>query len=237
MKKIITAVLAAVLIWGTAAGWIQTNRSARQTAAAQTDEAGPVIILDPGHGGIDGGAVSKTGLVEKEINLSIARKLRELLEVSGFRVVMTREMDCSIHDPTANTVKEIKTSDLHNRMKLMQEHPEGIFVSIHQNFFEQSQYSGAQFFYASTPGSKELAECFRRSVCTALQPDNRRETKLCGSSVYLIHRAVATAVLAECGFLSNPAEAAQLSSEAYQQQMAYALYCGLVDYLRQTDGG
>jgi N-acetylmuramoyl-L-alanine amidase len=203
--------------------------------AVSAEPGKPVIILDPGHGGIDGGAVSKSGIVEKDINLSVALKLRELLRLSGYTVIMTRETDCSIHDPSARTVREIKSSDIRNRLALMKQHG-GVFVSIHQNSFPESKYSGAQFFYASAPGSKELAESFRSTVCAQLQPENRRETKPCTDDVYLIYHAVTTAVLAECGFLSNPGEAAKLSSESYQQEMAFALYCGLIQFFQKNGG-
>ena len=212
-------------------GFHQTAASASAVAQPET----PVIVLDPGHGGIDGGAVSKSGIVEKDVNLSIALKLREFLRLSGYTVIMTRETDCSIHDPEAKTVRQIKTSDIRNRLALMKQYG-GVFVSVHQNSFPESKYSGAQFFYASTSGSKELAECFRSTVCTQLQPENRREIKPCTDDVYLIYHAATTAVLAECGFLSNPGEAARLSSESYQQDMAFALYCGLIQFF-QTNGG
>lgn len=223
---IMTVALGLVLVMG-------LHRTAEAAAEPQTNP--PVIVLDPGHGGIDGGAVSASGIVEKNINLSIALKLRQLLTLSGYTVILTRETDCSIHDPSAKTVKEIKTSDIRNRLALMKQHG-GVFVSIHQNSFTQSKYNGAQFFYAAASGSAELAECFRSTVCEQLQPDNTRATKPCTDDVYLIYHASTTAVLAECGFLSNPEEAAALSSEAYQQKMAFALYCGLIRFF-QTNGG
>ncbi len=199
-------------------------------ATAQSMER-PVVILDPGHGGIDGGATSADGVVEKDINLAIALQLRELLQISGFSVVMTRETDCSIHDPGATTIRQIKSTDIHNRFRMMQQYPDAIFISIHQNHFTQSKYSGAQFFYApSGAGSKALAACFRTAVRAQLQLENTREIKPCGSSVYLIYHATGTAVLAECGFLSNSDEARRLASEEYQKQMAFALYTGLMQY-------
>ncbi len=232
MTKRIVWCMMALLMLGTVAV-IGFRKTAAAAISAQPGM--PVVILDPGHGGIDGGAVSKSGIVEKDINLSIALKLRELLRLSGYTVVMTRETDCSIHNPEAKTIREIKTSDIRNRLALMKQHG-GVFVSIHQNSFAESKYSGAQFFYASTSGSKELAECFRSIVCTHLQPENRREIKPCTDDVYLIYHAATTAVLAECGFLSNPGEAAKLSSESYQQEMAFALYCGLMQFFQKNGG-
>lgn len=190
-----------------------------------------IIILDPGHGGVDGGAVSKAGLIEKDVNLSIAQKLRELLELSGYCVVMTREDDRSIHDSDAVTIKEMKSSDIRNRLALMEAYPGSIFVSIHQNHFSQSQYHGSQFFYApNSEESKILANCLKNAVRNQLQPTNEREIKPCESNVYLIYHATTTAVLAECGFLSNPDEARLLSENEYQEKIAFVLFQGLMDY-------
>ena len=118
----------------------------------------PVILLDAGHGGEDGGA-GENGVQEKDVNLAVALQLREFLEMSGFRVVMTRETDVSIHDDSASTIREKKVSDLHNRLKLIEQYPGCTFISIHQNQFEQSQYHGAQMFYSKNDErSKLLAE-------------------------------------------------------------------------------
>ena len=199
-------------------------------AAAATADL-PLIILDPGHGGIDGGATSDSGLVEKDINLAIALNLRDMLQASGYPVIMTRETDCSIHDNNASTVREIKVSDIHNRLKVMQEHPGSIFISIHENHFTQSKYWGAQFFYSTAESSsKALAEQLRLAFCTQLQPQNTREIKPSGSEIYLMYHANTTAVLAECGFLSNGEEEAKLASADYQKQVAFSLFCGILNY-------
>ena len=209
-----------------AAAKVQSIASA---AAAVGDK--PLIILDPGHGGMDGGATGPDGLLEKDLNLAISLNLRDLLRFAGYSVLLTRETDCSIHDSGASTIRQMKVSDIHNRMKIMQEHPGSIFISIHQNHFTQSKYWGAQFFYPTSEDSgKALAEELRKTFCAQLQPDNTREIKPSGSDIYLMQHATTTAVLAECGFLSNPDEAAKLSSPEYQKQAAFALFCGILNY-------
>lgn len=206
-----------------------------QIAAVQTSEYLPTIVLDAGHGGEDGGAVGINDMHEKDVNLAITRYLRDMLTASGFPVVMLRDGDYSIHDANLPTVKERKASDLRNRLKQINSYENCIFLSIHQNHFTEKKYSGAQMFYSTkTPESKVLAEMLRTAVTSLLQPNNKREIKPATKSIYLLYNAEQTAVLAECGFLSNPQEAEKLASKEYQQQMAFSLYCGLLDYWRQV---
>lgn len=191
----------------------------------------PEIIVDPGHGGVDGGAVTADGIAEKDINLPLALQLRELLVLMGYGVIMTRETDISIHDPEYETIRRIKTSDLKNRMKIMEAHPKALFISIHQNKFSVSKYWGTQVFYSpNTPDSKRLADHIQQSVKTMLQPENSRVTKKSGKDIYLMYEAKSTAVLVECGFLSNPKEAALLKTPEYQNQLAFSILCGILEY-------
>lgn len=230
-RKLVAAVpflLIAVCIFSILAVAARVQSGAAAVAAAAEK---PLIVIDPGHGGMDGGATSDTGLLEKDINLSISLFLRDLLRSFGFSVVMTRETDCSIHDAGASTVRQMKVTDIHNRLKIMQEHPGCIFISIHQNHFTQSKYWGAQFFYSTAKdSSRELAEQLRIAFCAQLQPENTRELKPSGSEIYLMQHADTTAVLAECGFLSNSEEASKLGSVNYQKKVAFALFCGILNY-------
>lgn len=203
-------------------------------ASTKLGEYVPTIILDAGHGGEDGGTVSKSGLQEKDINLEITKELKHLLSFSGFKVIMTREDDRSIHDPSADTVRERKVSDLHNRLHIIQSVENCLFISIHQNQFSDSRYSGAQMFFSpNNPESKILAEYLKNSVVELLQPDNTREIKAANSSIYLLWNTQKPSVLVECGFLSNPQESELLAQEEYQQKMAFTIYCGILDYWRR----
>ncbi len=195
----------------------------------------PVIVIDPGHGGEDGGAAAN-GLLEKDINLSIALKLRDMLKAAGYKTVMTREEDVSIYDTSSSTTREKKNSDLKNRTEIMNSDKNNILVSIHQNKFEQEKYSGTQMFYSvNDPGSEKLAEELRKSVTGLLQPENKRELKPASDSIYILKQAQVPAVIAECGFLSNAHEASKLSDEAYQQKMAFALCCGIMSYVSNNN--
>lgn len=190
-----------------------------------------MVIIDPGHGGVDGGAVGYGGVVEKGVNLDISLKLRSLFEASGFNVIMTREDDRSIHDEGSDTIREKKVTDIHNRSKLLAKHPEAIFISIHQNKFEESKYSGTQVFYSkNNDDSKLLAQFIQDNVKEMLQPENTREIKPAGKNLYILYHAKSPAVMVECGFLSNPKEAALLQDSEYQNKMAFAIYCGALEY-------
>ena len=193
----------------------------------------PIVIIDAGHGGFDGGAVAEDGTVEKDINLSIALYLREYLSVFDIKTIMIRETDCSVEDDGLNTIRQRKTSDLHNRMKLMEETDNAIFISIHQNKYPDGKYSGTQVFYS--PKTKEesqaLAQTIQDCVINTLQKDNKRQIKESGTSVYLMYNAVKPAVLVECGFLSNYEETNKLKAPEYQKKIAFCIAVGIQKYL------
>lgn len=208
------------------------EQPAMMTAAGEHRNV--TVVIDAGHGGEDSGAVAN-GILEKDINLSIAMMLRDMLTAGGYQVVMTRDTDTSIYDPSASTTREKKNSDLHNRVNIINSNPNNILVSIHQNKFEQAQYSGTQMFYSKNhPDSILLAEELRKSVTGFLQPDNKRELKQAEDTIFILKKAEIPAVIVECGFLSNAEEAKKLSDEAYRQQMAFSIYCGIIGYLNRT---
>lgn len=191
--------------------------------AASWPEGERVWVVDPGHGGEDGGAVSVTGVPESQINLAIAKRLDALLGFYGENSYLMREEDISLHDPEAKTLREKKVSDLHNRAQLVGELEGAVLVSIHQNTFPQSKYHGTQVFFAPTQGSQALAEACQQAIHTGLQPDNSRQAKPIADNVYLMNHVDCPAVLVECGFLSNPEEEAMLRQEDYQTKLAAVL--------------
>ncbi|MDY4191446.1 MAG: N-acetylmuramoyl-L-alanine amidase [Oscillospiraceae bacterium] len=225
-----TAILLAVLFLLGAVLVILHLDSAKTVLAEQNSL--PLVIIDPGHGGMDGGAIGTDGQVEKEINLSIALKLRDMLESNGITTLMTRESDVSIHDQGCETVREQKTSDLKNRLKLMNEASDAVFVSIHQNKYTSSSAKGAQVFYSTNrEESKLLAEILQKNLTEMLQPENTRVIKPGTKALFLLYKAEKPAVLIECGFLSNYEEAKRLSGTEYQEQLAFSIFCSLLQYL------
>lgn len=203
---------------------------------AESDNGLPTIIIDPGHGGFDGGATTSEGYPEKHINLNISKYLFNLFSISGYDVIITRDSDISLESDGLSTIREKKTSDIHNRMKFMEENPDSIFISIHQNHYSVSKYWGAQVFYSPnySEESGSIAESVQETIVQFLQEDNTRTVKECGTSVYLIYKAVVPAVLVECGFLSNEQEATLLMTDEYQKKISYAIYIGIEKYLLRS---
>ena len=196
----------------------------------------PLIIIDAGHGGQDGGTVSSSGIVEKDINLSIALKIENLLKLYGIETLMTRNDDSLIYDGDCKTMREKKVSDIHNRMSMIEKHPDSVFLSIHQNHFDESKYCGTQVFYSkNNPESQILAECIQASVISKLQPENTRLIKPSGTEIYLLYHAKSPAVMVECGFLSNGAEAQLLNDDEYQTKMSVAVVQGIFTYLDSSN--
>ena len=227
------ALICVFLFGGLLYASFEQDQNIRTASAESAPE--PVIIIDTGHGGEDGGA-EDNGVLEKDVNLAIALKLRDMLTLSGYKVRMTRESDISVYDSSASTVREKKLSDMKNRAELINSSENNILVSIHQNKFSQSKYSGAQMFYSDNhPESMKLAESIRKSVTSLLQPGNSRELKADKGSVYILKKAQIPAVIAECGFLSNPEEAKLLSDGEYQGKMAFAIMCGVMDFLADRE--
>ncbi len=188
-----------------------------------------VIVIDPGHGGFDGGA-SGNGVEEKEVNLSVAHKLREYIEQGGGIAVMTRREDTSTaEEHTAGFAA--KKSDLVARKALPEEADADIFVSIHMNKFPQTQYKGAQVFYGDSPAeSKKLGEKMQETLKEVLQDGNQRMAKKTDGSIFILKDTKVPSVIVECGFLSNPEEAKLLTQEDYRQKLAWGIYLSMVRY-------
>lgn len=183
----------------------------------------PTIIIDAGHGGEDGGASVNNSVLEKNINLEIAKKLKVFLQSNGFKVIMTRSDD--------NALSDVKRKDLQRRVDIFNSSSDNIVLSIHQNKFEQSQYHGAQvFFSANDIKSKNLANCIQLSVKKLLQPDNNRSIKKAGSEIFILDNCDVPSVLIECGFLSNETELKKLLDESYQNKIAYSIFLGFMEF-------
>ncbi|MBR3816929.1 MAG: N-acetylmuramoyl-L-alanine amidase [Clostridia bacterium] len=189
------------------------------------------VIIDAGHGGGDGGTQSSDGTLEKDINLQISLKLEKILKLMGFETVMIRTEDKLICSDECDTVRERKVSDLNNRLEIVRSFPGAVFVSIHQNYFTESKYSGAQVFYSpNNENSKALAESLQQSIVSRIQNDNNRKIKKSGDDIYLLKKIEGPAVMVECGFMSNPSESLKLKDEAYQKELALSIAAGLTDY-------
>lgn len=190
------------------------------------------VIIDAGHGGFDGGAVSSDGTVEKDINLAIAKQVSDILRLNGVEVIMTRISDTGTEDDPNQSIAVRKKSDLYNRLSIMDENPDAVFVSIHLNKFTTSAASGTQVFYSPDfKDARDLGECIQKSVVCMLQPENNRVVKQGSSKTFLLKNAQVPAVIVECGFISNSLELRKLKNEEYQSKMAFAVSVGILDFL------
>lgn len=192
-----------------------------------------VILIDPGHGGFDGGAKSKNGTIEKDLNLQISLKLKEVLEAKGYKVYLTRENDEALGN-SGSTIKEKKREDLKKRRNMKKEVNCDVFVSIHQNMFSQEKCYGAQVWHASNEISKKLADNIQESVKEIVKDNNKRVSKPAGDA-YLILRDdyKGASVLVECGFLSNMEEEKRLQTEEHQNLLVEGIYLGIERYFEE----
>lgn len=190
-----------------------------------------VIMIDPGHGGIDPGAVGITGAVEDDINLQIALKLRKLIEQSGGVGLMIREDDSGLYGDGKTRIRDKKNDDLRERHKMINESGADIFISIHLNSFPQSQYYGAQCFYmAGNEEDKKLAELIQGEMIDVIQNGNTRQAKGI-NTLYILKNNKMPGVLVECGFLSNHQEEKLLQEDKFQEKIAWGIFMGIMKYL------
>lgn len=189
-----------------------------------------VIVLDAGHGGADPGMLGIGGLEEKKINLEVSLRLQRVLEEKGFTVVMTRETDRGLYDESSNSKK---SQDMQRRIALINESKPVLTVSVHQNSYQDSSVKGPQvFYYEHSAEGEKLAKALQESLNTGLNVERPRVEKA-NTTYYLLKRSEGTLVIAECGFLTNPDEAALLQTEEYQEKVAAALAEGILTYLEQ----
>lgn len=194
----------------------------------QTVKERPCVVIDAGHGGQDPGKVSVDGSLEKDINLQIALKLQKFLEMQDVDVVLTRDSDMGLYDENASNKK---VQDMKNRVQIIEETQPMLTVSIHQNSYHEEYVHGAQvFYYAGSDKSKELAERIQQVMALELDRDNARKAKA-NDSYYLLKKTSSPIVIVECGFLSNYEEAQKLSSELYQEKVAWAIHLAVMQWL------
>lgn len=231
-QRILAAALLAGALFLYAFPLLRTPEAAE--AAAFLPETPVTVILDAGHGGEDGGASTADGVLESGINLEIALRLRDLLAFAGVDTQMIRDTDTAVYSGDCRTISQKKVSDLKNRAAMVNAVENGLLVSIHQNYFEQTKYCGAQVFFAKTDGSKALAERIQQSLRENVDAANHRQCKP-SQSVYLMEHIECTGVLIECGFLSNYEEAKRLQTDAYQKKLSAAICGAITEYLSERE--
>ena len=227
------AVLSCCVVVMAISGAVKSAEEAKSTMAEASEKQ--VILLDAGHGGIDSGGVGINGIYEKDINLSIAKYLGSILTLGGYDVVYTRTEDISIYDNGVEGIRNQKISDMENRLEIIEQYPDCIFLSIHQNQYTDKAYFGGQMFYTTNNSDNFRLATIMQNKFAELQTGNDREVKLIDNNLYLFKNTKQPALLIECGFLSNENDAANLSSPEYQKKVAFTIYRGLTEYLTEVE--
>ena len=223
-------------LWGTGAvcccvlamAWVLwAGRGGAATVFAPAGGAVTTVVVDPGHGGVDGGASAPDGTLERDLNLEIGRRVRDLLAFTGVPAVMTRTTEEAIHTE-GETIRERKVSDTRNRVELVNGTENALLLSIHQNSLPSSPVThGAFVFWNGEPGAEELAQAVQAALNGTVNRGHEKEARRISGSVYLMNHVTAPGVLVECGFLSNPQEAAALQTEEHQKRLALAITAGV----------
>ena len=218
---LIVSIFLAATYWG--------SRATTVVAHLIPVERSHTVIIDAGHGGVDGGATSCTGKLESAYNLEISLRLNDLMRLLGMHTVMVRTTDLSVYTQ-GDSIAAKKVSDLKNRVQLVNSTENAILLSIHQNTFSDSKYSGAQVFYAKEGEGQKLAEQLQSAFCTTINPGSSRRSKP-ADGVYLMEHINKTGVLIECGFLSNFEEEQKLRSEDYQKKLCCVIAATVCNFL------
>lgn len=230
MKKVVVPALLYILIAGiflSAAYWGSVATSALANRIPM--ERSVNIVIDPGHGGEDGGASSYSGIPESRFNLEISLKLRDLFHLLGYKTIMIRKTDRSVYT-SGDTISARKNSDLRERTRIVNETEDALLISIHQNTFPERKYSGAQVFYGPKGEGQYLAEMLQTAFCSTVNPGSNRKCKK-ADGIYLMQHIDCTGILVECGFLSNPEEEIKLRSDSYQNKISCVIAATVAQFL------
>lgn len=187
------------------------------------------VVIDAGHGAPDGGAVGINGSLEKDLNLQVSLKLREILESRGVRVIMTRSDDNSICDSNAKTLHEMKVSDMKKRLSIINSSETDLFLSIHMNSYTSEKSTGLHLFYpVNHPETQALADKMSKNI-SEITGAKSHPVKVASDTLYLMKNPNPPGILIECGFISNPNEEKLLNDDKYQAQLAFAIANALKD--------
>lgn len=232
LRQVFVFVLVAVLAGGVLFSLL---RPAGWAVFSPGEATAPLVIIDAGHGGIDGGAVSADGIIEAEINLEITKRLALLMLFCGQRVALTRADAQDLASPDALTAKERKASDLKNRVAAVNSADNAVLISIHQNSIaDHPQVHGAQAFYNQIGTGNLLAERVQQRLNQDYNSSNEKSARQIDNSIYLMNKVNCPAILVECGFLSNKKEARALCTAECQKELALAITAGYLSYISEV---
>ena len=227
-KKLWFIIVYGCVLCGMVVAALGVNEAVTTLAEAEPPTRKICYVIDAGHGGEDGGATSCTGVLESKINLEISLRLNDLMHLLGMDTEMIRTTDISVYTE-GNSIATKKVSDLKERVRLVNGIENAVLVSIHQNYFNDGRYSGAQVFYSTDPESKLLAQQLQNGFKSTVNPNSNRDIKQ-ASGIYLMQHVSCPAVLIECGFLSNYEEEAKLRDPGYQKSICCVIAATLSKY-------
>ena len=230
MKKMLIPVAAALLFVLITGIIISGKAKPIATPAAEILPAEPVLIIDAGHGGADGGAVAPNGVAESEINLAVAQKLEAAAKLFGIKTVMTRSSELLPYPDEADSIRAKKIWDQNTRVQLINSFTDAILISIHQNTYPDPRPSGPHVLFGKVEGSAALAELAQGLLNENLAPDSRRLAAPASESIYLMKSSENPAILVECGFISNENELKSLLEESYQCRIAAILLSSYIQF-------
>ena len=231
MKKIGAIFIMTVLLGLSAVYYLRTYSEVAAVFSRKAEEKPLKVVIDPGHGGNDPGGIGQSGVLEKDVNLSIALLLRDNLKQQGIEVVMTRETDCGLYSETS---KNKKKEDLAKRIQIIEEAEADFVLCIHQNIFTDSKYKGAQvFYYESSEAGAKLADSIQNQLIIGVDPENNRVSKS-NMNYYMLKQSPIPIVIVECGFLSNKEEELKLGTLEYQRALAWNIYLGTMHYVNEN---
>ena len=231
MKKIGAILVMLALLGLSVVYYRRTYSEVAEVFSNASDKQIVKVVIDPGHGGNDPGGIGVSGVLEKDVNLSVALFLKENLEQQGIEVVMTRETDQGLYSETA---KNKKKEDLAKRIQIIEESRPDVVLCIHQNIFTDAKYSGAQvFYYEKSEEGAKLASAIQDQLIAGVDPSNNRVPKS-NMNYYMLKQSPVPIVIVECGFLSNIEEEAKLGTLEYQRDLAWNIYLGTMHYLNEN---
>jgi len=232
-KKLLSGMILMIILAVLCVGIFGNGHSGEEAQPVFSREL-PVLIIDAGHGGADGGTSSADGLLESKINLEISLKLDALAHFCGVDTVMTRTTEEIDYPAEADTIAKQKVYDQKKRVEQINSYPDGILISIHQNYYPDSRPNGAQVLFGHTTDSQTFGTLLHENLVSCLDPSNRRVAAQIDDSIYLMRNVNCTSVLVECGFLSNPEESARLNTEEYQRKISVVLLSSYLEYVQET---
>lgn len=234
-KRTLLSVCGALILAFGAVCALYISRDKPAMSTVRSLPSAEILVLDAGHGGEDGGAVSAAGVPESHINLQIVQKMEQLFTFVGESTTLTRTGPDAIYSGDAKTLREKKISDLNNRVEMINQTPRGFLISIHQNSLPGTKARGAQVFYNAVAPAKDAAVSVQQALNSGINGTNRKNAKQIDESIFLMNNIQRPGILVECGFLSHAEEAEILQTDSHQLRLSTAIVSGYLQSRTESE--